>query len=221
MEQKKETKEQILRKLKNAIIHIDKTKGTKSIFFDDKGVRLTVNEDYAIIETGYHRHVFSAYNVEGYSRPYLYTHRVIDIALENDCTVTDDKGNATGYSYTKLLKTLKEKEDNAEYNIVTVYDWYLLNIFQPLYKIGESEIQSFLVYFEYMHNIAVNAIILSEKTEDMTIKDFIKKYNENIKDFTENILDSVLFAKKSDEEVMQENIEAIQQQELDEQMKQQ
>jgi hypothetical protein len=82
-----------------------------------------------------------------------------------------------------------------------------------LYGIGETEVESFLVYEDYIHNIARNAILLSEKTDDMTNKQFLQKVIDNIKEFTDNLEENVLFHKKTDEQMMQENIEAIQEQE--------
>ena len=46
----------------------------------------------------------------------------------------------------------------------------------------------------------------------MTNKMFIEKFLENIKEFTDEINVSVVIPKKSDDEVMQENIEATQKQ---------
>ena len=212
MEKKKPTKAQIERRIENAVLFVPKTKETLSIFFSDKGIRLTVTLDKAIIATGYHQHVFDAYNMSGLSRPYLYTKRIIELALENNCEVKDEKGNPTGYSYNALLESLKNKEDKSEYNIAYYYSWYLLNIFSPLYNIGETAVESFLTYFDYICNIARNAILLSEKTEDVTNRQFIDTFIENIKEFTEGMNETVLFPKKTDEEIMEENIEAIQEQ---------
>ena len=46
---KKPTNAQLEKRLKCALLHIDKTKDTKSIYFDDKGLRLTINDDFALI----------------------------------------------------------------------------------------------------------------------------------------------------------------------------
>jgi hypothetical protein len=148
------------------------------------------------------------------SRPYLYTKRIIEIANRNlDAIKTE-----SGYSYQRLIDVLKAKEDKSEYNIVVYYEWFLFNIFQPLYGIGETEIESFLVYEDYLHNIARNAILLSEKTEDMTNKQFIQKVIDNIKEFTNELEERVLFPKKTDEQVMQEEIASIQEQENEQAM---
>lgn len=211
MEQKKPTNAQLQRRLERALIHIDRTKETNEIYFSDKGLRLITNEDCCIIETGFHRHLFANINNSGVSRPWLYTKRIIEIAQANDCKMED------GFSYTKLLEVLKAKEDQSEYNIAVYYEWWLMNIFVNLYSIGESEVESFMVYEAYIHTIARNAILLSEKTEDMTNKQFIDKLIANMQDFTKDIDERILFHKKTDEEIIKEEIEAIQEQELNEQ----
>ena len=214
MEQKKETRAQLERRIKQAVVFVPKDKDYSSIFFSDKGVRLEVTQDSAVISTNYHRHVFSNITSQGLSRPWLYTKRIIEIAINAQGDVLD--GN--GYSYQKLLEVLKAKEDQSEYNIGVYYEWFLFNIFQPLFGIAEDALSSFLVYEDYIHNIARNAILLSEKTEDITNKAFIDKVLEQIKSFTENLTEGVIIKKKSDDEMLQEEISAIQEQEQEQAM---
>lgn len=208
MEQKKQTKAQIERKIQNAIVFVPKDKDTKTIFFSDKGLRLTTTSDTAVIETGYHRHVFSSFTASGFSRPYLYVNRLIEIANEHDCKVEDS------YSFERLKDVLKEKND-SNFPLVTYIGWWLFNLFHPLYTIGETEIESFLVYESFIHNIACQSIILSETEKDITNKEFIEKVINSIKDLTSNIEERVLLVKHSDDDIVQENIAAIQEQELD------
>ena len=208
MEEKKITNGQLERRLKNALLHIDKTRDTKSIYFDDKGLRLTATEDFAIIETSFHRHVFNSITSQGISRPYLYTQRFIEIALANDCMVKDAKGNVTR-SYGKLMAVLKEKEDQTEFRVAWYYDLWLNTIFHPLYGIGETEIESFLVYESYLHNLARNKIILSEKNEDITNKQFIEQIGKELMEFTKDVDEHVVFPKETDEERKKEEIDAL------------
>lgn len=208
MEEKKLTNGQLERRLKNALLHIDKTRDTKSIYFDDKGLRLTATEDFAIIETSFHRHVFNSITSQGISRPYLYTQRFIEIALSNDCLVKDEKGNITR-SYNKLMSVLKEKEDKSEFNVCWYTDLWFNVIFHNLYGIGETEIESFLVYESYLHNLARNKIILSEKTEDITNKMFIEQIGKELMEFTKDVDEHVVFHKKTDEERKKEEIDAL------------
>lgn len=214
MEKKKLTNGQLESRLRNALIHIDKTKDTQSIYFDDKGLKLTVNEDFAIITTGFHRHVFSSITSQGVSRPYLYVKRFIEVALENDCMVRDEKGNVTR-SYSKLLAVLNAKEDKNEFNVAWYTDLWLNNIFHPLFAIGETETESFLVYESFLHNIARNKVIMSEKIDDMTNKQFIDQVVKEELDYIKGIDERVVFKKKTDEEKMQEEISAIQEHQVE------
>lgn len=205
---KKLTNAQLEHRLKNAIIHVDKTSDYKGIFFSDKGVRLEVVEDACVISTSFHRHVFSNITSSGMSRPYLYTLRVIEIALENDCEVAGE-----GYSYHRLLEVLKSKEDAKEYNIVMYYEWWLMNIYSPLYTIGESLVESFFVCEEYLHNLARSIVLLEERTADVTNVEFLDKMLSVIKEMASGLEEHVLLAKKSEEELLQENIDAMSEQE--------
>ena len=209
------TNGQLLRRLKNAVVHIDKDKSYQSVYWSDKGLRLETTDEYCVISTGFHRHIFNAFNsAQGISRPYLYTKRVIEIANENLKDIEVDGG----YSFQKLLEVLKAKEDKSEYNIVTYYDWFVFNCFQPLYSIGESEVESFLVYEMYLHNIARQAVLLSEKKEDVTNKMFFDEVIKNMQDFIKGVDERVIFHKMSDEEMAQANIEALAQNEQEQAM---
>lgn len=206
---KKPTNAQLEKRLKCAILHIDKTRETKSIYFDDKCLRLTINEDWAIIATGAHQHVFRNITVAGVSRPYLYTKRFIEIALANDSTWKDEKGQVRR-SYSKLFEIIKNKDDKTEYNMCWYIDLWLNNIFSPLYSIDETEIASFLVYEQYLHNIAKQQVLLGEHTEDMTNLQFVDALIDNEKKYLEGMKEAVIIHKKTDEEKTQEEIDALQ-----------
>jgi hypothetical protein len=217
MEQKKTkpTNGQLLRRLKNAVVHIDKDKSYQSVYWSDKGLRLETTDEYCVISTGFHRHIFDAFNsAQGVSRPYLYTKRVIEIANENLKDIEVDGG----YSFQKLLEVLKAKEDKSEYNIVTYVSWWFEIIFAPLYSIDESEAGSFLVYEAYLHHIARQAVLLSEKKEDMTNKQFFDEVIKNMQNFIEGVDEHVIFHKMTDEEMAQANIEALTQNEQEQAM---
>ena len=207
----KPTNKQLQRRIEKSPLHLDLTKSTKSIFFSDKGVRLTIDDDYAIVAFGYSQTVFSNYNISGISRPWLYVKRVIEIADENAKAMKTD----TGYSFALLLATLKDK---AEYNIITYFDWWLTNLFSPQFSIGETDIESFLVFEDYIHNIARNTILLDQRNEDMTNQQFIDRLIGHIKEFTADVQESVILHKKTDEQIMSENIAAEQEQTMEAQI---
>lgn len=204
---KKLSNGQLQKKIKNALVFVPKDKDYKTVFFDDKMLRLECTEDFCVISTGYHRHVFDAmnFNQGGYSRPYLYTKRIIEITLEN----LKDDGVVT---YEHLLDVLSVKEEKTDYNIATYYQWWLFNIFQPLYQIGESTVETFLVYEQYLHNIAKSSLILGEKTEDLTNIGFVNKVTELERNFVDGIEETVVFPKMTDEEMMEKEFDAVQEQ---------
>ncbi len=209
MNNNKSTKGELERRIRNAVVLVPKTKDTKSIFFDDKILKLTVTDDFAVIETGFHRHVFNQITASGISRPYLYTKRFIEIALANDSTWKDEKGQVRR-SYSKLFEIIKNKDDKTEYNMCWYVDLWLNNIFSPLYSIDETEIASFLVYEQYLHNIAKQQIILSEHTDDMTNLQFVDALIDNEKKYLEGMKEAVIIHKKTDEEKTQEEVAALQ-----------
>lgn len=215
MEAKKPTKAQIERRLQNAIVLVETTKDTQSVYWSDKGLRLTTTDDYAVIETGYHRHVFSKVSGSmGISRPWLYTQRVIEIANEN----LDKIKTESGYSFAKLLEILKAKENQAESNIAVYYEWWCNVIFDGLYSISEDEVGSWLVYFKYINILATNSILLEEHKEDVTNKQFVEKFISRIKEFTGHVDERVLLHALSDEERIKQEIDAVAEQEMNETM---
>ena len=139
---------------------------------------------------------------------------------DEEITVKDKDDNFVGYSYQRLLDVLKEKEDKSEYNIVVYYEWWLMVIFDGLYSIGESEVESFLVYFKYIGIIATNSILLDEHKENMTNKQFVERFISLVKEFTGDIDERVLFKALTDEERMKQEIDAITQTEQESMMEQ-
>lgn len=217
MESKKITNGQLQRKINNALVFVPKDKSYQVIFFDDKMLKLECTEDYCVISTGYHRHVFDAVNFSqgaSFSRPYLYTKKIIEIAFENDCQTENGS-----FTYEHMLDVLSAKEDKSDYNIATYYQWWLFNIFQPLFSIGENEVETFLVYEQYLHNIARSKIILSEKTDDITNKQFIQDVTEIERKFIEGINETVVFHKITDEELKKQEFEALEEEAIERNLK--
>ena len=216
--EKKPTNGQLQKKINNALLFIEKSKETKSVYFDDKGVRITVTNEYALVETNYHCHVFRNFTQSGLSRPYMYSKRIVELADENDCFVRDEKGKETGRSYARLIEVLKGKDDKGQYYVAEYFSWWLTNIFMPLYSIGESEVESFFVYLDFVYNVAKNGVLLSEKNEDITNRQCAQKTIDSMKEIIGDIQEVILFKKKTDEELVKENIDAIQEQEQDDAM---
>lgn len=218
MEQKKPTNAQLQSKIRNAIVIVPKDKDTVSVYFSDKGVRYTVTDDYAVISTNFHSHVFDKVTSSGYSRPYLYTKQFVEMALDNDCTVKTEDGGVR-YSYKKLFDVLEGKEDQTEFIIAKMFDMWSFNIFQPLYGIEENAASQFLVYFDYMHNIAKNSIVLDEHKDGMTSNEFSKLYVKAMKEFTKDAADIQIFEAESDDDKVRKMSDSLKEDEQEESSK--
>ena len=206
------TREQLARRISNAVVMVNKTKDYIGVYFDDKGLRLECSDDCAIVSTLFHRHVFNMVTSSGISKPYVFISKVIDFALTNDCTVVDENGNTTR-SWAKLFDVLKAKQDDTEYHLLWYVDIWLETIFAPLYSIGEGIAESFLVYERYMHEMARNHVLmesLEHRTESaVTNIEYANKVLELEKSFLEGIEPNEIFTKQSKEEEIKENIAAL------------
>lgn len=191
MKDKKPTNAQLQRRIDLALVFVPKDKGTRSVYFDDKGLRLTVTEDFAIVETPFHRHVFARITGGGFSRPYIFIENFIAIATthhalgEVKIKDSEQQGEVTVFSYAKFIKALEDdKKLLDEYNQITYVDMWLNNIFFPLYRIGESTLSHWCVYLDYVSELAMQSVIYGKDRDrgvDVTDKMFIEKYVELIK----------------------------------------
>lgn len=214
MEKKELSKEQIVRRIENAVVFVPKDKEYKGVYFFDKPLRLEVTGDAAIVGTAFHQHVFQRVTASGLSRPYAYVSQFIDIALAEESCKTKD-----GYSYSKLFAALKEKEDRTEYNICWLTDLWLFNIFQPLYSIGESVAESFLIYEDFLHNVARNKAIPQEKNEDITNRMFVDKVIASLTDYFKGLEEFVIYPKEAEEDAVEKEAEALAQLKFGEEVK--
>jgi hypothetical protein len=88
-------------------------------------------------------------------------------------------------------------------------------IFDGLYSIAEDETSTFLVYFKYMTILAANSILLDEHKEDVTNKQFIEKFQSLISEFTSEISETIVLKAISDEERIEQEINAVRESEVD------
>lgn len=222
MEKKQMTKAQMQRRIEQSPLHLNRTRDFKTIYFDDKGLRLSCddNEGYCLIETSAHTHVFRSITVAGVSRPYLYTKRFIEIALANDCTVAKKDGGMI-HSYAKLMRVLKDKEDKSDYNLCWYVDLWFNNLFSPLYGIGETESEAFLVYERYLRNVARNQVILSEKVNGMTNKQFIKETDDLVAKYIGDMKETEIFKPMTDDEKVKAEVAALSEHQANETMEEQ
>ena len=75
------------------------------------------------------------------------------------------------------------------------------------------------MYEQYLHNIARSSLILDEKKEDLTNIGFINKVTDLEKSFVEGVTETVVFEKLTDEELAKREIEAIEEQAIERNIK--
>ena len=217
------SKEQLRRRLENATMHLDRTRDTKSVYFGDRGMRLTYDDTigYALVATNFHTHCFQKITSTSVSRPYLYIKQIVDYALdpENDCLVRDKKDNPVCYSFRKLTEVLDKKEDKIPYLIVNYAGWWLDNIMAPLYSIAEQKQFMFLTYFNFIHNVSCNEVFLSEHKEGMTNRQFCEACIAKVQKLLADMKEEEMFPALSDEERMKAEAEAMEAMENDETLK--
>lgn len=219
MENRKPTKSEIERRIKNSLVFVAKDKDYQGVYFADKGLRLEVTQDNTIISTTYHKHVFKNITSNGLSMPYIYTKRFIELANDVNCIEKDGDGNPF-YSYKKLMDELKDnREKTVEYAIAFYCDIWFYNIFNPLFSIDNTTASSFGVYFDYIYNIAKNSILLGEHDDGLTTKQFVTRLVEKIKEITSGLNDAIMFEKETDSERIKKEVDILQEKEIDEQIK--
>lgn len=212
--EKKPTNAQLQRRLERAVLHIDRDKETQEVYVADSGLRMTITEDYALVGTLFHRHVFDKVTSAGISRPYLYTKRAVEILLMFG--VQDKEG---GYLFDATVNALKESGKETERTLLQYFEWWVFNMQAPLYGIGESDADVFLVYEQYVHNIARNNVLLEEHKEDVTNRAFFESVFNKMREVAENASEYVVLHKMTDEEIVEREARALQEQEEEDALK--
>jgi hypothetical protein len=207
MEQKKKpTNAQLQKRISKAVVFVDRTADTKEVFFSDNGLRIIVTDNEAVVSQNSNQtHIYPKVLSYGYSRPYLYLGAFVDIALRERANLeTKD-----GYSFHALMDSLKAKEDNKEFSVCRLVEMWLFNITTPTYSIGEADANVFLVFQDYCYNLARTTVFLEEKTDGLTTHQFADAVIDKFVETVRSTPDSVLFEKKSDEQLIQEEMDAM------------
>jgi hypothetical protein len=219
MEKKKPTNAQLLKRIEKAICFVERDKDYRSIYFSDKGLKIECTQDYCVISTNYHKHVFTYVTSGGVSQPYLYVSYFLDIANRYLYEITENNGQENYYSYRKLLDILKAIYDQdgecTDYIVAFYVDMYLFNIFTPLYEVGDSTSTQFMTYLHYCENLARTMVQLDEHKKDVTNKEFILLFVDKLKELTQGLKESVIYKKLTDSEFAEREIKAMNAQEID------
>lgn len=208
--EKKMTKEQLQRRLDKAVLHIDRTKSFKSCYFADRGIRISVEEDAALIGRSSYTMVFDRIVSGGFSRIYMILSSVVDMANKYDCDVM----NADGDHYTsfyKLRDTLsKTEEAKGEYNVFVIFSAWFDVLQSTLFLAPEKPDEMFALNSIYVLNTIVHGTVAKPYEKDMTCKELWNEIRKDFDDYVSGISDDYLVLKyKTKEEQEKEIAEAI------------
>lgn len=209
---KKPTNAQLQRRIDNAVLHVDKTKDTRSVFFDDRGIRITVNEDCATLSNGMYTTIFQRYYFRGETNQYLSLKAMVECAEKHmDKIVVKDKKGESHISYKMLDKIVNESQDE-NYSWFTIMSWYIFNIESDLALSAREEFTNavfYSIYEKYAHNVAAMKQFVEEHKDGMTTRGYFKAISEELVKIADGMPDDMMFEAKSDEERAKEAVEAM------------
>lgn len=170
------SKIQLENRIKNAQLIVDKGSDYKAFFFGDRGIGVYVCEDYTITTTLFHQHVWNNVTSSGFSNPYAFLKRFVEIANENkDSIVLKDKEGNPYYSIDKL-KSLASLS-NEEHLLCIMCDRFICINESAVYDIGNDSVTISALGLEYMHFLSkANAYMEIGDDKDCTRLELISKY---------------------------------------------
>ena len=207
MEQpKKKSKSQLEHEISSAIVFVPK-KNSKTIHLEDRGITLSVTDDFTVISTNFHRNVFSNYNAGGVAPTHIYVNEFINIAEKYKSFVeeSDDKGNLTGFNFGLLMKH-KDKMGPNEYELLLLVDRWLMILTEPQFALYPSDLSTLNITAMYTSWLAKSNCLLKAREGDIMYYDFFNEYISSIRYLS---LDSSLDCDGLLEEVQKAEKEAL------------
>ena len=113
MEQKKATRGELEKRIKNAQLIVDKGKNYKAFYFADRGIGIYICQDYIVATTNFHQHVWNRIDAMGYNTTCLMLESLVDIANTHSQEIQDKNEKGEVYyslDKLKLVETLTETE---------------------------------------------------------------------------------------------------------------
>lgn len=178
MKEKKPSKSQLEALLNDEVFVVRGKKHAKFACLTDRGISLTVTDDFAIVSTNFHRTIFNVATGSGYSKPYLFVTMFVDIVHKYAEKIAKDKANPYDVSLSELMALEMESEDKAM--IEKVNRWFDILI-EPLYAIGETVIENFSLYMGRWSLLARQNAMLNVTGEDLMFSHVFNEYISNMR----------------------------------------
>lgn len=210
---KKPTNAQLQRRIDTAIIHMERTKDTKEVFFDDRNIRVVVNENMALLSNGVYCTTFQRYFFGGESNQYACLALLVECANKyDDKIITQDKKGNKFRSFSLLSKVMQEENDK-DYTWILVLSWYIY-IFEANIALAPREDFTNAVFYNLYEKYAHSAVSLEqymkEHKDGMTNKEYFKAIADKLLAVANDMNEDKMFEPMSDEERMKKELEALQ-----------
>lgn len=218
MEQKKTkpTNAQLQKRISRAVVHIDRTKDTKEVFFDDRGIRIVISDERAIISQLSFMMTFDEIVSGGYSRNYMVLNRIVEMVDEYDCVVVNEKGEKS-VSFWKLYDSVKNstKEGHeADNGIITKFIIWFGVMQSSMFMLSERTDFTFALGTQYAMNSIISGSISKFYEKDMTNKELLAEIAKEFDTYRDSVKEEFVVMKKETKEDRKQAIaNAIQEQE--------
>lgn len=200
--QKRPTNGQLQKRLERAVLHIDRTKDTKEVFFDDRGIRIIISDERAIISQLSFMMTFDEIVSGGYSRNYMVLNRVVEMVDEYDCVVVNKKGEKC-FSFWKLYDSVKNstKEGHeADNGIITKFIVWFSVMQSSMFLLSERTDFTFALGTQYAMNSIISGSISKFYEKDMTNKELLTEIAKGFDDYRNGVEEEFVVMKKESEE---------------------
>lgn len=210
MQEKKLTNAQLQKRLKNAVLHIDKTKAYRAVMFADRNLKIEIEEDVAIISRLSYSLCFNKVVAGGYSRVYMILANVVDMVKRYDCIKENDKvGKFT--SYWKLWDAVREKEaEQGDLGVLTIFSVWFDVLQSTLFLCPEKADETFALNTIYVLNTYVHGVLAKPYDKDMTNKELMIEIANEVNEYIAQMGDEyVVLHKETKEEQEQAVADAL------------
>ena len=216
MQEKKPTNAQLQKRLKNALLHVDRTKAYRAVMFADRNIKIEIEEDVAIISRLSYRMCFEKVVAGGYSRIYLILANVVDMAQRYDC-IKDSVKDGKFTSYWKLWDAVREKEtQQGDLGVLTIFSVWFDVLQSTLFLCPEKADETFALNTIYVLNTYVHGVLAKPYDKDMTNKELMVEISKMVNQYIEEMGDEyIALHKETKEEHEQAVAEALAEEQIE------
>lgn len=175
MEQKKATRAELEKRIKNAQLIIDKGKKYKAFYFADRGIGIYICKDYVVSTTNFHQHVWNRINSAGYNSTCLMLESLVDIANTHAEEIQDKNEKGEIYYSLDKLRILDTLTETEKIIIQMVEKWlYLIN--DSIHSLSNNPILYGSNNIKYFTWHALQNAFVNNENKDVSYNDLIDRY---------------------------------------------